>query len=309
MTVRKERSCKRNRRRVVWQVKYGWNSFSQQRSPSMVARSGLPLLLGDKPFGQDRNVEGARQIFRQCYNASTCKRNQPRVVAPGRNRRLQVKVKSMFWLIGHSGQEIQNCVIGEKVEWFEGEGRIHSAQLGPVSEEVKCEADEKMEVDGEVDSKIKMDQRTKRFLSNCERRTISLICPRSSLLNKKRNGGKNCGILSKNGMISCQSIRRCKSCPKSCRVCRTYSSNARRRWASRRRRMNSSDPALKSSRLKWKTLEKEWRRKPWSKRNWTWRSRACRQEKEGEAATHLGRMGAASTQPSCSNLSRWEQSR
>ena len=166
-----------------------------------------------------------------------------------------------------------------------------------------------MEVDGEVDSKIKMDQRKKRFLSNCERRTISLICPRSSLLNKKRNGGKNCRILGKNEMISCQSIRRCKSCPKSCRVCRTYSSNARRRWASRRRRMNSSDPALKSSRLKWKTLAKGWRRKPWSKRNWTWRSRACRQEKEGEAATHLGRMGAASTQPSCSNLSRWEQSR
>ena len=73
--------------------------------------------------------------------------------------------------------------------------------------------------------------------------------------------------------------------------------------------MNSSDPALKSSRLKWKTLAKGWRRKPWSKRDWTWRSRACRQEKEGEAATHLGRMGAASTQPSCSNLSRWEQSR
>ena len=40
MTVRKERDGKRVRRRVGKQVKYGWKSFSQKRSPSVVARSG-----------------------------------------------------------------------------------------------------------------------------------------------------------------------------------------------------------------------------------------------------------------------------
>ena len=48
MTVRKGRDGKRRRRWVGWQVKYGWKSFLQKRSLSLVARSGAVVERLDK---------------------------------------------------------------------------------------------------------------------------------------------------------------------------------------------------------------------------------------------------------------------
>ena len=66
MAVRSERNVKR-KSRVGWRVKYGWKSFSQKRSPS--------LLFETKTFVRGRIVAGTRQIFRQCHNL--CQQNGP----------------------------------------------------------------------------------------------------------------------------------------------------------------------------------------------------------------------------------------
>ena len=65
----------------------------------------------------------------------------------------------------------------EQVEWFEGEGREQSVQLGQACEEVRCEEDEKMEVDGEVDSKKKLDRRKReREMIKQLRRAVDFAC-------------------------------------------------------------------------------------------------------------------------------------
>ena len=46
---------------------------------------------------------------------------------------------------------------------------------------------------------------------------------------------------------------------------------------------------------KWKTMSNRFRLNRWSKRSWTWRSEACRHEKESGAAMHLSQVGAAAT--------------
>ena len=53
----------------------------------------LSLFLGDERLDKVE-VSGARQKFRQCYQASQCKLFQQRVVATSRNLHLQVKVRT-----------------------------------------------------------------------------------------------------------------------------------------------------------------------------------------------------------------------
>ena len=55
----------------------------------------------------------------------------------------------------------------------------------------------------------------------------------------KKSDDRNCKISSKDEMISCQSIKRRRQACRSCRVCRTKISSAKRMWASRLKNMDN----------------------------------------------------------------------
>ena len=131
----------------------------------MTARSGVVVYARRRTFGQDRGVAGARQTFRQCCKTNTCKLYQPRVVEAGRNLHRQ----------GDGDQKVLACEaqvdretelreLRKENKRLENEGRNLSVQGGQASEEVRCEEDEKIEVDGEVDSKKKLDQRKRELV-------------------------------------------------------------------------------------------------------------------------------------------------
>ena len=270
MTVRKEMDGKRVRRRVGKQVKYGWKSFSQRRSPSVVARSGIASTARRQTFGQGQNVASARQILRQCYKASTCKLYQPGGLAAGRNRQIQVKVKTKCWTLRHCGLKRQNCMICEKkgigLKVKDGNRRCFSdrqVKKSGVKRTGKRKWTEKWTARR---SKTSAKERRR---SSCERRTILRTCPRSTLLNKKRNGGKNCRTMSKDGKISCQSIRSCRVCKREKQQCQKRvgkwaekSEQLRTRTANQQAEMEDNDQRIRPETLGlagWKRMARQQR--------------------------------------------------
>ena len=65
------------------------------------------------------------------------------------------------------------------------------------------------------------------------------ICRGMWWTSTKTSDDRNCKISGKDEMISCQSIKRCRHGRRSCRVCRTRSSSAKRMWASRLKNMDN----------------------------------------------------------------------
>ena len=104
MIVRKEGMANAERRRVGWQVKYGWKSCLQKRSLSLVARSGTVVVAQKRTFGQGRRVAGFRRVFRLCCKINTCKPCRQRV-AVGLNHHRQATVRTRCWLEGRKRRQ------------------------------------------------------------------------------------------------------------------------------------------------------------------------------------------------------------
>ena len=86
-------------------------------------------------------------------------------------------------------------------------------QCGWASEEVGCEEEEElMEVDGEVHSTKKLDQRQREIIKHlphaCDFADLSL----EFFAAQKRHGGRNCRTRSEDRMICYKSMGGCKRC-------------------------------------------------------------------------------------------------
>ena len=64
----------------------------------------------------------------------------------------------------------------------------------------------------------------------CEISRNSLICRKEWWTSTKRSGNRSCKIWSRDGVIFCRSIRKCRKDHKSCKDRKTESSSARRTW-------------------------------------------------------------------------------
>ena len=146
-----------------WQVESRGKNFLRRPPPVMVERSGTVVSAQRRACGQGRNAEGARQTVRQCCKGSTSKRSQRRRGGVARTRLRQESAKTRFWdtrPIGMRRPSYVNCM-KKSGNWRKRDGTISSVQFVGAGEEGKPEEVGKLEVDEEVDSKKKLDQREK----------------------------------------------------------------------------------------------------------------------------------------------------
>ena len=136
--------------------------------------------------------------------------------------------------------------------------------------------------------------------NKCEILRISQICRTVKWSRTKRCGSRNCKISSRNGMIFCSNITKSRKYHRSCKACKTERSSARGTGPNGLETVRS--PTVKS-------VTERSRRRLGLKQSWMRKSEACKQEMKGVAAVHPRHVDVASTQDSCSSLSRWEQNR
>ena len=134
----------------------------------------------------------------------------------------------------------------DKVKWFEGERRKQWVQGKPTCADGTSGECEKLEVDEEFDSKKKSDQRKKELVLQLRRIGEFPDMPQKDGRRAQRiMAGRAAKISSKDGMIFCQSIKRCRRDHKHCRVYRTERNSARRAWASGLKTMSGSGTSWK----------------------------------------------------------------
>ena len=125
----------------------------------------------------------------------------------------------------------------------------------------------------------------KSWFYNCEESLRSQICRKVWETCSKKNGSRSCKISSKDGIITCQSIKRCRRDRNSCRVHRSERSSARRTWASGRKTMSVSGMSSKTRMQRWKITANKSKKNPWPKRSWKRKSEACKPERRGSSAS------------------------
>ena len=177
----------------------------------------------------DRSVEGVRHTFRRC-----CK---------GKHKQTVSNKGGRSWSESSSSGECEDKVLARQAQWAtqtevcelrdevkKVRGRKQWAQGERASAEGKSEEKEKMEVDEEVDSKKKLDQR-KSWFYNCQKSMSAQICRKLWRTRSKKSVSRSCKIASLDGMISCQRINRCRRDRKSCRVCRIEEAVPKQKWS------------------------------------------------------------------------------
>ena len=113
--------------------------------------------------------------------------------------------------------------------------------------------------------------------------------------------------LNRDGMLCCQNVIICRRCIAHCRVGGHAGTEQETSQQSQRKEARVE---IEKCEVQWRSTGRRPNKKLRTRRSWIGRSVNCNQENVAEAATHRSlRLGAASTQPTLSNLWQWEPRR